>query len=173
MSFTQNFAASQTIGLPNIVLLTDTSTGSDGAITQRRAYLQQSDATYLVPSGTTTDYVVWPYADSSISINCLTQDTALNITIQWLDVSNAVLYSKTTLYDFTLYGEQFLLNLTLAQIGSTPNLLQSTGYYTNKMILRVNLDDADNAVSLGSNIYGAQQSLNLATYMETNQQLFF
>lgn len=91
MPLVPNFTGTQQIGLPSCVYLTDTSTGSDVAITQRRAYIQDVQGNYLVPSGTTTDYVVWSILDTSISIDCLTQDTAPYVLVQWLNVSGTVL----------------------------------------------------------------------------------
>jgi hypothetical protein len=82
MAISPNFTASQNSGTPNIITLTDTSTGSDGTIAKRRVYLLQSDGTYLVPAGTTTDYIDWIIIDSNISLNDLTQATALSITVQ-------------------------------------------------------------------------------------------
>src|SRR4051812_32015248 len=98
MALTPNFVASQAGGTPQNLTLTDSSTGSDGAITQRRIYLVQADGTYLTPSGSTTDYIAWAYANASITISdILSNDIALSILVQWLSVTNVVLYDKTIL----------------------------------------------------------------------------
>ena len=174
MPLTPLFTASQTIGLPNIITLTDTSTGSDVAITSRRVYLVNSAGEYVVPSGTTTDYIVWSYSDASISLDVLTQDTALNITVQWLNVGNTVLYTKTTLFCFTLYGEQFLFNLTEAEAAITnPSIIQDSDYLTNFFNLRLCIDNANQAVSIGGNIYVSQSQLSKEQYIINNQNLFF
>ena len=55
MPLVPNFTASQFSGTPSIITLTDTSTGSDVTIAKRRVYLLQSNGTFLVPTGTTTD----------------------------------------------------------------------------------------------------------------------
>ena len=91
MPLTPNFSTEQTIGFPSIVTITDDSTGSDVAVTQRRVYLVDSEGEYVVPDGTTTDYVEWDYAETTLDIDCLTADSALDITVHWLDVSNVVL----------------------------------------------------------------------------------
>jgi len=115
MAFNPNFSATQTLGLPNIVTLTDMSTGSDAAIASRRIYLEQYNGSFLVPSGTTTDYIVWATGSASKTLDVLTVDTALNITLQWLSVGGTVLYESTQLYVFTLYNEQFDYGLTSDQ----------------------------------------------------------
>jgi hypothetical protein len=172
MPLVPNFSASQTIGLPSVVTLTDTSTGSDGTITARRVYLQKYDDTNLVPSGNTTGYVEWDFADSSINIDALDKDYALNIKVEWLNASNVIVYSKVLLFQFSLYNEQFYYDLTRIQT-SNPNIIYNTQYYENKMALRVELDSAANSVSLGGNISNAQYSLDRATYYRINQAKLF
>ena len=172
MAFTPSFTASQTIGNPSIIILTDTSTGSDAAITQRRVYLQKDDGTYLVPVGVTDNFIVWPYADSTISLNVLSVDMALNIKVEWNDEFGDVINQTTNLELFTLYSEQFLYNLTQSQ-SSQPNVTADSDYYANKMALRVEIDSATNAIVYGSDIQNAQSCLNRAAYLIANSNLFF
>ncbi len=172
MALVPNFEASQFSGTPNIITLTDTSTGSDVTITQRRVYLLQSNGTFLVPNGTLTDYVEWDIADATISLDVLSQDTALSITVQWLNVSNVVVVYKTTSFAFTAYNYTFYYGLTQSQVGN-PNIVASTLWYQNKMTLKVELDSAQQAITFASDIFNAQAALNRATYITNNQQYFF
>lgn len=172
MPLTPNFTASQTTGAPSIITLTDTSTGSDVAITQRRVYLQIADGSYLVPTGTSTSYVVWPLADSSINIDVLNEDMAVSITVQWLNVANTVLYSKNNLFLFSMYNKVFFSGLQGRQ-ASTPNITQDQNYYTNRSIMWGHIVSSMNAVEIGVDIYGAQNSIGKATYMMNNQAEFF
>ena len=59
LALTVNFSTSQTPGSPGDIIFTDTSTGSDGSVTQRRIYIQSAAGDYLVESGTSTQYEVW------------------------------------------------------------------------------------------------------------------
>ena len=172
MPLSPNFTASQNSGTPNLIFLTDTSTGSDGTITKRRIYLLQSNGTYLVPSGTATNYIEWALVDVTISLNVLIQDTALSITVQWLTASNVVVANKTTSFAFTAYNETFYYGLTESQVANA-NLTASTNWYQTKMILRVELDSAYQAISFASDIFSAQAALNRATFISTNQSYFF
>ena len=172
MAISPNFSASQNYGTPNIITLTDTSTGSDGTIAKRRVYLLQSNGQYLVPTGTTTNYIDWSLADTSISLDVLTQDTALSITVQWLTSGNVIVASKTTSYAFTAYNETFYYGLTEDQVANA-NLTSSTDWYQWKMILRVELDSANQAISFASDIFSAQAALNRATYISSNSNYFF
>jgi hypothetical protein len=172
MPLTPSFTASQNSGLPSTIVLTDTSTGSDVTITKRRVFLLQSNGEYLVPTGTTTNYIDWSLADISISLNVLSQDTALSITVQWLSVSNVVVANKTTSFAFTAYNETFYYGLTEDQVANA-SLSSSNDWYQNKMILRVELDSATQAISFASDIFSAQAALNRATYISTNSNFFF
>jgi hypothetical protein len=172
MPLSPNFTASQNSGTPNLIFLTDTSTGSDGTITKRRIYLLQSDGTYLVPAGTATNYIEWALVDVTTSLNVLIQDTALSITVEWLTASNVVVANKTTSFAFTAYNETFYYGLTESQVANA-NLTASTNWYQTKMILRVELDSAYQAISFASDIFSAQAALNRATFISTNQSYFF
>lgn len=172
MALTPSFTASQNSGTPNIITLTDTSTGSDVTITKRRVFLLQSNGQYLTPTGTTTNYIDWSLADISINLDVLTQDTALSVTVQWLTASNVVVVNKTTSFAFTAYNETFYYGLTEDQVANT-SLTSSNDWYQNKMILRVELDSATQAISFASDIFSAQAALNRATYISTNSNYFF
>ena len=77
MPLTPNFSTSQAVGEPSVITVTDTSTGSDAAIASRRVYLVDYEGNYVVAAGTTTAYTPWPLAQTSIDIDCLTEDMAL------------------------------------------------------------------------------------------------
>lgn len=172
MPLVPNFTASQYSGTPSVITLTDTSTGSDVTITSRRVYLLQANGTFLVPAGNTTDYIVWDLVDASIALDVLSQDSALSITVQWMNAGNTVVTSKTISFAFTAYNETFYYGLTESQVANS-NLSASTNWYQTKLILRVEIDSADQAITFASDIYSAQAALNRATYISTNQAYFF
>ena len=87
MPILPSFSTSQTLGVPESINFTDTSTGSDVNIVTRHVYMQAYDGTFLVQEGTTTDYEIWDYAASTITFDVLTKDYALLITVEWLGVS--------------------------------------------------------------------------------------
>lgn len=172
MPLVPNFTASQFSGTPSVITLTDTSTGSDVTIASRRVYLLQANGTFLVPAGTTTDYIEWDLVDTSIDLDVLSQDSALSITVQWMSGINTVVTSKTISFAFTAYNETFYYGLTESQVANS-NLTASTNWYQSKLVLRVELDSANQAITFASDIYSAQAALNRATYISTNQSYFF
>ena len=110
--------------------------------------------------------------DVTTSLNVLIQDTALSITVEWLTASNVLVANKTTSFAFTAYNETFYYGLTESQVANA-NLTASTNWYQTKMILRVELDSAYQAISFASDIFSAQAALNRATFISTNQSYFF
>lgn len=172
MSFQPNFTAEQFSGTPSQFTLTDTSTGSDVTIAKRRVYLLQANGTFLVPQGTTTDYIDWTLSDPSITLDVLSQDSALSVTVQWLTTLNVVVTSLTQSFAFTAYNDTFYYGLSQSLVGNS-NLSASTDWFGWMMDLRVQLDSAEQAISFASDIYTAQASLNRATFISTNSAYFF
>ena len=172
MPLVPNFSASQNSGTPSVILLTDTSTGSDVTITSRRVYLLQANGLFLVPEGTTTDYIVWNLAQSSISLDVLAQDTALSITVDWVDSGSVVVESKNIAFAFTAYNQTFFYGLN-QNLVNNPTLTASTNWFQNMSDLQLQIDSAIQAIAFGSDIYNSQSALNRATYISTNQAYFF
>ena len=169
---TPNFSSSQNSGTPSTITFVDTSSGSDINITQRRIYLLQANGTYLVESGTTTNYTEWALANSSISLDVLTKDVGLTVTVEWLDINDTVLYTKTLSFGFTAYNETFYYGLT-QDLVANPSLYASQNWYANKMKLRVFIDSGNQAISFASDIVSCQICYDLATEMQTNQNYYF
>lgn len=178
MPISPNFTATQSYSTPSVFTLTDTTTGTDTTVTQRRVYLLKANGTYLVPAGTLTNYILWSITNTTtrapltIDLNVLSEDTALSILVQWLNVSNVVVDSKTISFAFTAFGESFYYGLSQQQVANQ-SLASSTDWYENKMKLRVELDSAQQAVLFASDIYTAQSALNRATYLANNSNYFF
>lgn len=173
MPFVQNFTTSQTAGLPSYINITDTSTGTPSqTITSRRVYFITANNTYLVQEGTTTDYEVWAYSAASASFNVLDKDYALSVKVQWLNSSNFVLYEKTSIVGYTLYNESFDYQMTQMLTGN-PLLINDNSFFEYKNQLRVSIDSGNQAISLGADIFMAQQAYDNATGLRTNSQYYF
>ena len=174
MPLTPNFSASVLSGTPETITFSDTSTGSDVLVTQRRIYLLQADGEYLVPEGTTTDYVQWALANSSISLTVLSQDTALSVTVEWLNSSNVVLYTKTIAFGFDAFGQNFFYSLSDGQVPIVnPPVALSQNYYQNKLQFLCYLKSAEQAITYASDIRKAQIAYDLDNEMINNQTELF
>ena len=165
------FAASFSISVdsnPANIILTDTSSGSDPDLTTRTVYIYQVDGTLL------TTPINWPISDSSITMPVLTQSIALNIQVVWTSTNPipGSTYTYSQIYAFTGFAENYYYSLTQMQT-STPAIISDTFYYTNKLVLRVEIDSAVQAISLASDLYGSQNCLVRANYLITNGNYYF
>lgn len=172
MAISPAFTVAQTPTAPAYVVVTDTSTGSDASIASRRVYFQDAYGNYVVPSGTSTSYVEWAYADSSITINLLTTDLAVNVTVQWLDASNVVLYTLSEEYCLSEYNQQFFYYL-LQNLALTPSIAQDANYFSNMSTYWMNIIGAQQAVTIGADISASQNSINRADIMRNNENKYF
>lgn len=172
MSLTVSFTCSQSASNPAAITITDTSTGSDVLVTQRRIYFTDSEGNAVVPAGTTTSYVAWSYSDVSITVTLLTEDMALNVIVQWLDVSNTVLYTDNDNFCFSEFNQQYFYSL-IQQQALSPSIIQDTPYYTNLSNYWVNITGAIQAIEIGNDLSASQNCLNAATNLMNNAAAYF
>ncbi len=172
MAIVPAIAVSQSTISPQNITLTDESAGTDSNIASRRIYVHDGNGNFLVPTGTTTEYIVWDYSDSSITISVLTQDTAANITVQWLSVTDVALYQYDNSYPLSQFGKQFFYYL-IQQLGLTPATFQDSNYSGNLSMFWSFIVAGDNAITYGNDIFGAQQCYNKEINMMNNQSTFF
>lgn len=169
MSFTGNFSASQGLNPANFVL-TDTSSGSDPALTGRTVYLYEADNSLL--GGVSIN---WPLSSgSTLAINgLLTWDFSLNILVTWQ--SSAPIpgssYSKAQIITFDGNSNDFAYNL-LQQISSDQAITRNTYYLYNLALVNSSIINAQRA-----NLYGdqgaAQQQLNFIYDYFVNRSFYF
>jgi hypothetical protein len=154
---------------PAALLLTDTSTGSDVAITDRQIQIFNAAGVQIV--GSPFD---WPIAQASITLTPLAADAALNIQVNWNNSSGAPLYTKSQLFAAVQYAEQFFYSLTQQQAATTNlNILNDFPYFENKSKLRTLIDSAVQAIAVGLDIFSAQFCISIYQQMLNNPNLFF
>lgn len=150
------------------IFFTDTSTGSDMAVTDRQIMLYNNAGNLAVPA------IDWPITNSTITIPPLPSDMALNITVNWNNSSGTPLYTKSQLFAMTQYGEQFFYSLTQQQAATTAlNILNDYQYFANKSKLRTYLDSTVQAIAVGMDIYSAAFCISLYQQMLNNPNLYF
>ena len=165
MPLTPSFSVSPTSN-PAAFLLTDTSTGSDVAITDRVLTIYKPDnsifGTYDFPLS----------AGSSITITALSADLAANLILNWNNVGGTSLYNFNLIYAFTQFAENFYYTLTQQQ-QAQPAFLNDNQYFQNKSKLRVLIDSANQAISVGKDLFSASISISLYQIMLNNPKLYF
>lgn len=168
---TPAFTVSQSAITPANITVTDTSTDVTAGITKRRIYVQDAYGEYLTGDGS-VDYDDWALADSAITLSILTEDTAANIRVDWLNVSNVVIETLNDNYPLSEFGKQFFFQLVAAQ-GLTPGIYQDSNYAGNLAVFWANIVAGDNAVTYGNDVSGAQNCYNREIEMMNNQSLYF
>lgn len=165
------FTTSQNYGDIQSAILTDTSTSLAG-ITVRLVYFRKADGTYLVPSGTTTDYVVWDIGSNTLTVeDLLDKDYVIEITVKWF-TGSTVTATTTVLTLFDAYTQLFLRQLTQYQ-AANPSLLSNNNFWTNKQKLRTLIDDAAQAVTYLNDQDAAQYCVNACKQMTDNPTVFY
>lgn len=172
MSFIASFLPDQILGFESDVIINDTSTGSDVLITSRKIYLRKADGTFLVPTGTTTDYIVWATGTSTKTLDVLASDKSLYIIVEWLNVSGNILYTSSGLYGFTLYNETFDYQTTQI-LAANPLLINDNNFWNNKSSVRTYIDGGNQAIALASDQKSAQLCYDEATKLRLSSQYYF
>jgi len=169
MAFT--FVFSQNYGSITSATITDTSTSLAG-ITVRLIYLQKSDGTYLVPTGTTTDYIVFPIGSNTLEIeDLLNLDIVVDATVKWF-TGSSITSTTTVLTLFDAYTQLFLRQLTQYQ-AANPKLISNNNFWANKSKLSTLIDDAAQAVTYLNDQTVAQYCVNKCKEMTDNPTLFW
>lgn len=166
-----SFSVSQSANTPASVTITDTSTGLSGTITQRRVFVSNAYGEYLTGNGT-INYDAWALADTSITLEILTEDIGAVIKVQWLNVSNVVVDEVEDTFALAEFNKQFLYYLIGLQ-GLTPGVYQDTNYSGNIGIFWTNIIAGINAITYGNDPAACQNCFNRATEMRLNQNLYF
>jgi hypothetical protein len=154
---------------PAALLLTDTSTGSDGAVVDRQVLIFNAAGTPIL--GSPFD---WPIANAAITLTPLQADQALNIQVNWNNSSGVALYTKSQLFVAEQYAEQFEYSL-IQQMAATTNLsiLNDYEFFQNLSKLRTLIDSAFQAISAGADIFSSQFCIALYQQMLNNPNLYF
>lgn len=158
----------QATGDPSQVIVSDTSTGSDGAITDRKINVYQANNALLGAS---------PYdfplsAGSSIIINPLDKDYALTIAVTWTNSVGGVLYTATAIGAFVQYALLFLQQLTQTQ-EANPNIISDQNFMGNKFALFTEVQSASNAITNGQSVFSAQSCITRYQKLLTNSTYYF
>lgn len=177
MAFTGVFSVSQSSDYTSLTITDTSSYVSEpaGNFSGRRVYLYKIDGTTLVPSGTTTSYIDFPYGlGSSVTITgVLNTDYALLINVTWICNSPqpGSTYTAQEVYGFLYYLQSFYSG-QISNLSDNPSVLLDTNWYTDLSKLQTEIDNAQKAVSDGQQ-FSAQSAINRATYLMNNSQYFF
>lgn len=163
-----------TIGQNNVnpaqFSIVDASTGSDVAITQIQFIITDSSNNPVLNSPYVFAYNATP--NTAYTINGLTQDVAINVVANWLNVSNAVLYTTSGIQGLTGFLEWFAVSL-VQQIQAKQNITSDTNFLSNSYWLRVLIDDVYDSINNLQSITAAANCISMAQNLVNNQNDYF
>ena len=172
--FVPSFTAIQVLGNPSQIEFTDTSTGSSNLISARRIYIQLADSTFVVEEGNPNNYTDWILSEPSIILTLLSKDIAAQVTVEWMDFSTepTPIWNSVVLQGFTGFNEEFDYQLTQL-LTANPLLINDNDFFPSKSNLRISIDSGNQAISIASDLYAAQQCYDRATNLRTSSQYYF
>lgn len=175
--FTGSFSISQTSDITSLVV-TDTSSYVDepaGTFSGRRIYIYKIDNTTLVPAGTLTTYISWPFTDGNVKTieGILNTDYSLLISVVWdsLAPQPGSVYVAQDVYTFLNYLKQFRSG-QIGNLSDNPAILQDTNWYTDMFKLQFEINCAEESADDGQQ-YSSQAAINRGLYLMQNSQYFF
>ena len=177
MAFTGLFSVSQTSDITSLVITDDSSYSSEaqGTFSTRQIRLYKVDTTTLVPDGTTTLYIDFPFtAGNSITITgVLLRDYSLSANVVWLsnNPQSGSVYTATEVVTFLNYINDFIYG-KVQQLAASPSLLNDTQWQDSMQIMYNEKENAEQA-TLYNDQFAAQSAIDRAYYLMNNENLYF
>jgi len=168
MSFIASFSITPTAS-PSTFILEDTSAGSDAGLTGRTIYLYTVSGSLLVAA------IPWAIGNSTITLDVLQQDIALNIRVDWASsapLSPPSTYTYSQIFAFVKYAQDFVNELTQDQ-ASDLSLTQDTDWYNNKLKVICLILSAQFAIDYAENLGNAQMCISLYQPYINNKNYYF
>lgn len=159
----------------NLVVFTDTSTGTDTNIIGRQIRTYDASGNIVLPTGNTSGNIDWPLPlGTAISVDLLPKDLALAITVVWISSSPLAppsTYTATILYGFSGYSDAFIYKL-IEDLTARPSLKNDVNWFGGLSRAQT---DADNVIRSVNNlsIFNAQENLDDIKYLIDNSEKFF
>lgn len=177
MAFTGSFEVSQTSDITSLVV-TDTSSYSSegqGTFSGRRIYLYKVDGTALVPEGTATQYIDFPFSDGSSKTitGVLNTDYSLLANVVWLSSNpqSGSVYTAQSVETFLNYLYAFFSG-QISTLSDNPAIQQDANWVYDMFNLVLNISCAEQSTS-DEQQYSAQAAINRGLYLKNNSQYFF
>jgi hypothetical protein len=168
---TPSFTAAQSPLNPGTIILNNTATGSDVTVTEIRVFITDAGGNYIVPAGTTTNYIVWALANPTLTLtDIISEDMALSINCKWVNSGGTMVVEDTQQFCFVLFNKQFAYSLCQ---GLVPPITLNTNYSLSLASLWTSIKGAINAVVENNDIRSSQNCLNQGTELRLKKNLFF
>lgn len=164
MAISPNFSITESIQL-GVVILADTSTGSDGALTGRRIRIYTIDGNLFVAE------IPWAIADASISLTILDKDYALNFVVDW-DTNVSAAYSHDGIFGFTRFG-RFEYGQLIRLQSSKPNIKNDPDFYNYMLQMNIEIENTVFAIDEMEDQYASQKCIERYQELITKKSIFY
>lgn len=177
MAFTGTFTVTQNSNFANLTINDTSSYASEGqgTFSGRKVYLYKVDGTTIVPSGTTTTYIDFPFSTgTSLAIaNVLGTDYSLLVNVVWLsnNPQPGSIYTAQEVETFLNYLKQFRSG-QVSNLSDDPSILNDTNWYTDLFKLQTEINNAEDAGEDGQQ-FSAQAAISRGVYLMQNSKFFF
>ncbi len=171
MAFNGSYTAVQSApNSNNLVVFTDSSTGSDTNITSRQIRPYDAAGNLVLPAGNTLGYIDWPLPLATpLTVNLLPKDYGLVITVNWISSApiGGSTYVATTLFNFTGYSDAFMYQL-IENLSANPALRNSINWWYWFNRAQTDIDSTIRALNNNS-ILNIQENLDDVKYIIDNE----
>lgn len=172
MAFVPDFTATQVLGQPSQIVLTDTHTGTDAAVVAARVVITDSAGNSIVESGNTNSYSPWANIANPLTLTVFsTKDKAVYVTVNYVNISGTTLYSKIYLKGFLLYAITYYIFIIKSQ-SSRPQLVDKANFYDSTIKLITEIQNATTAITY-NDIMSAQAAMDRVYQLISKPSYFF
>lgn len=174
MPLVASFSASQSMADPALITFTDTSSGSDVSITNRKIFIRLANGNWLNSDGSESSTIVgidWNYANATTTLNILEQTISPAVEVIWYAGSTPT-YNADDTFCWNFFDYLFGLEILQGQT-SNPGIVQDTTYLSNFFNFIVNIFNEENAIRWGGDIYSSQGAANKNALMIQNENFYF
>ncbi len=172
MSFTGTFTIAPASGF-NVFTDTDISDFTDepkATFLGRTLTLTTTSGDTLVPAGTTTSYINFPFSGGdSLTVDCMNRDYALNVQMEWEseDPQEGSIYEASLICGFGSYNNNNLYGVEKA-LTARPSVTQNKNYWLNVGKVQTEIYNASQAIYYQQQV-SAQAAMNRAANILQNQ----
>jgi len=172
MPFTGLFTVAAASGF-DVFTLSDVSDYTDEpkvTFSGRRIRVITTSDTILVPTGTTTAYIDFPFAGGdTISIDVMTRDLAVNVVVDWMsqDPQSGSTYQASLIISLLSYNTNNEYGIIQAMT-VTPLIVSNANYWMNLGLLQTENENSRQATYVQEQI-SAQRAINHAAEILANQ----
>jgi len=149
-----------------VVVLTDTSTGTDASVTGRRVRIYKTDGSLFVEEQN------WDINETTITLTILDKDYALNFEVYWDYIATPGVYTADLIFAFTRFGK-FEYGQLVRLMTSNPDIIKDRDFFDYMKMMDVDIENAVFAIDEMEDQYAAQRAIERYQDLITKKSIFY